>query len=143
AGALFHLGTTIVSCSAMDSFGTSTATFPVVVTDTVAPTLHLPADIVTTNPVVTYTVTATDAIDSTVTAICSPASGSTFPNGTTFVNCVAIDDHANQATGSFRVSVNVTPPSLNLPADITVSGTGFPSTAVVNFTVTTDADATV
>jgi hypothetical protein len=143
SGDLFPLGTTIVSCSATDSFGTSTATFPVVVTDTVAPVLHLPADIVTTNPVVTYTVTATDAIDSSVTVICSPASGSTFPNGTTFVNCVAIDNNANQARGSFRVSVNVTPPSLNLPADITVSGNGLPPGAVVNYTVTTDADATV
>jgi hypothetical protein len=143
SGDLFPLGTTIVSCSATDSFGTSTATFPVVVTDTVAPTLHLPANIVTTNPVVTYTATATDAIDGAVTVVCSPTSGSTFPNGTTFVNCEATDSHANQAKGTFSVSVNVTPPSLNLPADITVPGHGLPAGAVVTYTVTTDADATV
>ncbi len=143
SGDLFPLGTTIVNCTATDSFGSSVASFPVVVTDTVAPILSLPADIVTTNPVVTYTATATDAIDGPVTVICSPASGSTFANGTTFVHCQATDSHANRATGTFRVSVNVTPPSLNLPANITVAGSGFPSTAVVNFTVTTDADATV
>lgn len=143
SGDLFPLGTTIVSCTATDSFGSSIATFPVVVTDTVAPVLSLPADILTTNPVVTYTASANDALDGPVTIHCSPASGATFPNGTTFVNCFATDSFANTATGSFRVSVNVTPPALHLPANISASGTGTPSHATVNYTVTTDADATV
>jgi hypothetical protein len=143
SGDLFPLGTTIVTCTATDSFGSSLASFPVVVTDTSGPVITVPADILTTNPVVTYSVTATDAIDGPVTVTCSPASGSTFPNGTTFVSCSATDDHANTSTATFRVSVNVTPPSLNLPGDLTVSGSGFPAHAVVNFTVTTDADATV
>lgn len=143
SGALYPIGTTIVACTATDGFGSSFGTFPIFVTDTVAPVLTLPADIVTTNPVVNFTVTASDAVDGPLTPQCSPASGSTFPNGTTFVTCLAEDSHANRATGTFRVSVNVTPPSLNLPADITVHGAGSPGAAIVNYTVTTDAGATV
>ena len=143
SGALYPLGTTLVTCTATDSFSSTSATFPVLVTDTVGPVLTVPADIVTNNPVVTFTVTAVDAISGSVTPTCTPASGSTFPNGTTFVVCKAEDTHANTTTATFRVSVNVTPPSLHLPADITVPGVGNPAAAVVNYTVTTDAGATV
>ena len=143
SGAVYPLGTTLVTCTATDSFASTIGTFPVLVTDTVGPVLTVPADIVTNNPVVTFTVTAVDAISGSVTPICSPASGSTFPNGTTFVTCTAEDTHANTTSATFRVSVNVTPPSLNLPANITVSGAGNPASAVVNYTVTTDAGATV
>jgi HYR domain len=143
SGDLYPLGTTNVTCTATDSVGSAIATFPVVVADTVGPVITVPADIVTNNPVVTYTVTATDAISGPVTPICSPASGSTFPNGTTFVTCTAEDTHANETSATFRVSVNVTPPSLDLPANITVNGSGNPAAAVVNYTVTTDAGASV
>ena len=143
SGDLYPLGTTLVTCTATDSFASTVASFPVLVTDTLGPVITVPADIVTNNPVVTFTVTAVDAISGSITPICSPASGSTFPNGTTFVVCTAEDTHANTATATFRVSVNVTPPSLNLPANITVGGHGVPASAVVNYTVTTDADATV
>src|SRR5258706_127215 len=63
SGALYPIGTTIVGCTATDGFGSSFGTFPIFVTDPVAPVLTLPADIVTTNPVVSFTVTATDAVD--------------------------------------------------------------------------------
>ena len=36
---------------------------------------------------------------------CDPASGSTFPVGTTTVNCTATDGSGNKATGSFTVTV--------------------------------------
>jgi len=37
--------------------------------------------------------------------VCSPASGSSFPIGTTQVTCTATDTHGNIATGTFTVSV--------------------------------------
>jgi X-Pro dipeptidyl-peptidase len=79
--------------------------------DTVAPTLHLPADITVdaTSPagaVVTYTATATDNEDPDPSIHCLPASGSTFPIGTTTVNCTATDASGNSSRGSFTVHVN-------------------------------------
>ena len=70
---------------------------------------------------VTYTVSASDAQDGTLTPSCSPASGSVFPLGTTPVNCSVTDSGGHTATGSFTVTVqDTTPPSLNLPGNITV-----------------------
>ncbi|HEV2719129.1 MAG TPA: FlgD immunoglobulin-like domain containing protein [Thermoanaerobaculia bacterium] len=102
SGALYPLGTTVVTCSA----GSASGTFLVVVMDTVRPTLTLPANITTSNPVVTYTATASDAIDGTITPVCDPATGSTFAWGNTYVLCTATDAHANQTAGTFLVTVN-------------------------------------
>jgi hypothetical protein len=53
-------------------------------------------------------------------ATCSPASGATFPLGTTTVNCTG----SNGGTGSFAVSVVDTHgPALQLPRDFTIPGT--------------------
>ncbi len=54
---------------------------------------------------VTYTVTASDAVDGTVAVVCAPRSGSRFPLGRTRVICSATDKSANTATASFRVTV--------------------------------------
>lgn len=131
SGSLFAMGDTTVNCTQTNSFGTSTGKFLVVVTDTIRPALSLPSNINTGNPVVTYTATASDAIDGAITAECSPASGSTFPNGTTVVQCVATDAHANTAFGSF--SVTVTPPSLS---DFTASQNVYQLNAATAGTVT-------
>jgi flagellar hook assembly protein FlgD len=119
SGSQFPMGNSTVSCTMTNSFGTSNGTFTVVVTDTVRPTLNLPANITTGNQVVNYTATATDNIDGSVPVTCSPASGSTFPSGTTTVQCAATDSHANTAIGSFNVTV--VPPSLtDFPASQSV-----------------------
>lgn len=121
--------------------------------DTTAPTMTLPADITakatttgeSTGAVVTFTVTATDPDDaaSALTITCTPKSGTTFPVGTTTVNCTASDPAGNSSSGSFKVIVSppdTTPPSLNLPADITTTATSG-SGAAVTYTVTaTDPD---
>jgi hypothetical protein len=143
-GSHFPLGPTSVTCTTTDSFGSATAQFEVEVTDTVGPVLHLPATIVSTSPVVTYTVTATDNVDSAPHISCSPGSGSTFAVGSTIVSCTATDSNANSATGTFRVTVTggATAPTLIVPNDITAEATSSAG-AAVTFTATSSSDATV
>ncbi|MDD4902683.1 MAG: DUF5011 domain-containing protein, partial [Patescibacteria group bacterium] len=58
---------------------------------------------------------AIDEVDGGVAVVCKPASGSTFPLGTTTVNCSASDNHENTATSSFFVIVKDTvPPVITL-----------------------------
>jgi hypothetical protein len=149
SGSLFSLGTHTVTCSATDSFGTSSAQFLCVVEDNTPPVVTVPADITVSSPdgsaqVVTFTVTATDNIDTTVTPTCKPASGSAFPVGVTTVLCTAIDSHANYGFGSFKVSVEPAGrPIITVPDDITAEATSAAG-AAVDYTVTVDpADATL
>ena len=54
----------------------------------------------------TFSGSATDALSGVVGgASCSPASGSTFPLGSTTVTCSATDSHGNTSTGSFVITV--------------------------------------
>jgi len=137
SGSQFNLGLTNVSCSATDSGGTTSGSFVVFVTDTVPPVLTLPDDIETDNPVVTFTATAVDNLDGSVPVTCSPASGSTFPTGTTSVRCTATDSHANSATGFFNVRVTSGPPVLIVPDDIFAEATSAAG-AVVTFEIFTE-----
>jgi hypothetical protein len=132
----FPLGATTVTCTANNGQSTDTRTFPVFVQDTTAPVITVPADIVTDTPTVTFSVTATDTIDGALSVACDPASGSTFPFGTTTVNCVAVDDQLNYAYGSFTVTVTGGGvPVLTVPANINVEATS-PEGAVVTFEAT-------
>jgi hypothetical protein len=54
---------------------------------------------------VTYTVTASDAVDGQVPVTCVPRSGSRFPIGRTVVRCLATDSSANTVTARFIVTV--------------------------------------
>ncbi|HEX9457591.1 MAG TPA: hypothetical protein VGA84_00525, partial [Thermoanaerobaculia bacterium] len=54
SGDLYPIGETIVHCTATDSFGSASGSFPLFVLDTSGPTVTVPADIITGNPVVTY-----------------------------------------------------------------------------------------
>jgi hypothetical protein len=143
SGNTFPIGDTAVQCTATDASGNSTqATFTVRVQDTTPPTLSLPSDMtVSFGTPVTFSATATDLVDGTVAVDCSPASGSSFPLGTTTVECSAQDVHSNRATGTFQVTVaDQTPPVLsNVPAAISVEANG-PSGSVVNFSTPTATD---
>ena len=146
SGSLFPLGTTRVTCTATDSFGTATGSFVVYVGDTLAPIINVPADIVSGSSVVTFTVTATDNVDSSdsITVACSPASGSTFPAGTSTVVCRAEDSHANVGTNSFKVTITggANAPALTMPEDKTVEATSS-NGAPVSFVVTATNNATI
>jgi hypothetical protein len=111
SGSTFALGTTTVTCQSTDAHGnTGSATLTVHVVDTTPPTLTLPSTITVdatsaAGAVVTYTASASDSVSGAVAASCAPASGSTFPMGTTTVGCSARDGQGNTATGSFAVTV--------------------------------------
>lgn len=143
SGDSFPIGTSTVTCSATDQFGTTTGTFLVVVSDSTVPVITVPNGITTDAHVVEYNASAVDNIDGAIAVHCSPASGSTFPFGTTTVVCTADDRSLNRAIASFDITVTGgTPPSLILPQDFSIEATG--STGViVNYSVFTDAGATV
>jgi uncharacterized repeat protein (TIGR01451 family) len=81
------------------------------ITDQTSPTIACPApinvaaDLGLCGAIVSFTVTATDNSGS-ATVSCNPPSGSTFPVGTTTVNCVATDPAGNKSACSFTVTVN-------------------------------------
>jgi hypothetical protein len=121
SGSTFGLGENVVDCEATDAHSNkATSSFKITVVDTTSPTLNLPADITqeATSPsgaAVSYTATATDLVDGSITPTCLPASGSTFALGTTLVTCSATDAHGNIGSASFNVIVqDTTPPVITL-----------------------------
>ncbi len=119
SGSTFALGVTTVTCSATNAGGQSTKSFTVTVRDTMPPVLSLPAPLIAeatsaSGATVSYSASASDLVSGAVTVACSPASGSTFPLGTTTVNCSASDAAGNTAHGSFTVAVrDTTPPVIS------------------------------
>jgi hypothetical protein len=121
-----------------DGFETSSDPVVVTVADTTIPTLNLPADQTleatgASGVVATFAATATDTVDQDVTIACSPASGDTFPLGSTPVNCTATDDAGNQSTGSF-VTCTATDDAGNVTSrafSMTVRDTTAPSLSTV------------
>src|SRR6185503_18384427 len=144
SGTFFPTGTTTVAVTATDAHGNATTkTFTVTVNDTEKPVLTVPAAITVNNDagqcgaVVTFTVTATDNCPGVGTVTSVPASGSTFPVGTTTVTSTVMDFSGNTTTETFTVTVNDTEkPELTVPADITVSNDPGVCGAIVNFTTT-------
>jgi hypothetical protein len=108
SGTAFVLGHTTVTCAAQDARNNvAHSTFDVQVRDTTAPAIQVPADMtVPAGTPVTFTATATDAVDGTDPVTCAPASGTTFAAGQTVVTCTAQDAAGNQAASqSFSVFV--------------------------------------
>ncbi|WP_331527623.1 HYR domain-containing protein [Nocardioides sp.] len=150
----FPVGTTTLTCSATDKAGNKGSADPinVVVNDTTAPTLTTSANVVvgndsSTGATVKYdAATATDLVDGTVAAICSPASGTKFALGDTTVSCSATDTAGNTASVSFTVTVqDKTAPVVTVPQNIVAEATG-PNGADVDYgsvTATDDVDGTL
>lgn len=145
-GSVFPVGTTTVTVTATNPVGTSTATFDVVVKDVTAPTIASVNNINTTatseaGAIVNYILpTSTDNCSGDVTVVASPASGSTFPVGTTTVTVTATDAAGNSSTTSFTVTVALVPtgiaPSIVVPETIRVNASETSCGAVVNFAAT-------
>jgi len=93
------------------------------------PTVTVPADqtLEATGPsgaVDTFTASASSALDGSLPADCTPASGSTFPLGTSAVRCTAIDSVGNGGSATFNVTVrDTTEPAVTVPGDIAVDAT--------------------
>jgi hypothetical protein len=136
SGSMFALGSTSVTCSASDSRGNAgSASFIVQVKDLTAPTLNLPTTInnieasSARGAAVSFQASASDAVDGTLIASCSQASGSTFGLGTSTVSCSASDKAGNSASGSFTVRVvDTRGPTISTSGDLSISASG-PRTA--------------
>jgi PKD repeat protein len=96
-----------------------TAAFKLTI-DTTPPVLTVPSPLVVeattkSGAFVEYTATATDSVAGSITPLCVPPSGSTFPLGTTTVTCSAKDTAGNSAQASFTITVTPPSPSNNPP----------------------------
>jgi hypothetical protein len=143
--ATFPLGVSDVLCTAFDPATQAVAvgTFPVTVVDG-PPVVHVdaPAGGVVAEAesalgaLVSYQVTATDAVSGPLPVECTPSAPAgqpaLFPLGDTPVFCQATDGAGQTTTGTFLVHVrDTTPPALQLPASlqaIATSAQGAPVT---------------
>jgi uncharacterized repeat protein (TIGR01451 family) len=140
------------SCAATSSGGTSATVTANIKLDATAPTITVPAAITQnatslSGAVVNYTAaTAIDATSGVTVAgvSCAPASGSTFPLGTTTVNCSASDNAGNVGRASFAVTVvDPTPPVITPTVTGTAGANGwFVGPVTVSWAVT-DAQSAV
>ena len=135
-----------MTCSATDAHSNiGTASFNVVVADTTPPVVTVPANITTeaTGPsgaAATFSASASDIVDGSVTTTCLPASGSTFAIITTSVICSATDAHGNTGSASFNVSVtDTTAPVVANHGDVTAEAASSAG-AIVTFTKPTASD---
>ena len=121
--------------------GEATGAISITVVDTTAPDISTSGDLTAeaTGPagaVVNFTVMASDLVSGAVTPVCAPASGSTFPLGTTIVSVSASDAAGNISNTSFTVTVvDTTAPVITVPPDLTIEATSA-SCAVATFTTT-------
>ena len=148
--ALSPIGTTTVNVTASDTRGNAgSGSFTVMVRDTTPPVITTPGNLTTTatsasGAVVNFTVSAMDTVAGAVTATADPASGSTFPLGTTTVT-VSATDGTNAMTATFTVTVNNAAPVVavdgaELPTfatrqSVSVRRTNHTATALGNGTV--------
>ncbi len=144
SGATYPVGTTTNTFVSTDAAGnTTTKSFTVTVVDNQNPTITCPSNISvgaisTLGAVVNYTApVGTDNCSGAITTrIAGPASGSTFPIGTTTVTHRVTDAAGNTTTCSFTVTVVSAAPVINCPANISVGNTSGLCGANVNFAAT-------
>ena len=147
SGSRFPVGDTPVNVSVKDSNNAeATANFIVRVTDQTGPVISVPGTITMEASAhltpVTFTVSATDAVDGAVTAIANPASGSGFPVGDTTVQVTAMDAHSNPSSSSFHVIIEDTVPPVLAEADDVFAEASSLSGVAVTFDLPTATDAT-
>lgn len=161
SGSTFKVGETTVKCTAVDKAqNKSEKTFTVTVTapsssDTVPPTITVPVQTVSATASdssggkVDYIVTVSDNVDTSLVAVCTPASGSVFPIGNTTVTCNVKDKAGNEASEkTFAVSVtqsDKTAPTITIPSAPITATAATASGVVVSFeaSATDDVDGSV
>ena len=124
----FYLGETIVTWTAIDSFGNIvTANQTISVIDTTVPSITPPADITieaqnpTSNLVSLGIATAEDIVGVALIEVDAP---SVFSLGETIVTWVATDSSGNSATATQKISIiDTTPPVLTQPSSLQVEAT--------------------
>jgi hypothetical protein len=125
--------------------------------DTTPPALTLPGNTTVeatsaSGAVVTFSATASDAVDGARPVICKvgtntiPSSGSnftyTFPLGQTKVDCSSSDTKSNAATSSFTMTVqDTTGPVISTPSNMMTAPAADASGATVGYTAPTANDA--
>lgn len=146
SGSTFAIGSTTVTCTAADAAGNAaSSTFMVSVTNT-APTFTAPANRTVeatsaAGAAVTYTASGTDAEEGPIAAVCAPASGATFPLGSTIVNCTVTDRVGAAVSASFTVNVvDTIAPSIATTTNISAAATSAAG-AVVTYTAPATTDA--
>jgi hypothetical protein len=142
SGSVFPVGTTPVEVIATDVSGNAdTCYFDVTVNDTEPPVAQCPGDFDVGVDQGECTATISFAIDATdncsgVTVSADPASGSTFPIGTTPVEVIATDASGNADTCYFDVTVSdADPPVALCPGDINVDNDAGQCGAIVSFAI--------
>ncbi len=121
AGNLFPKGLTTVTYTTQDAAGnTATASQTVAVIDDTPPVITCPANVVASglcSTVVSYPDPVATDNCSSVSLVCVPPSGATFPIGPTTVTCTATDASGNQAVCSFTVTVTGGTPATCAPIE--------------------------
>ena len=141
SGSTFPRGVTVVQCCATDAAENSAScSFTITVNDTQAPVLTCPLNITQPAPAgqcsatVTYSPpTVSENCGAAPTPVCNPPSGSSFPIGTTTVNCTATDMASNVGACSFTVTVTGNQFSITCPANITATTTQAQCVAAVTY----------
>jgi len=132
SGSFFPVGTTQVTLT--DSAGSPSCNFTITINDTQPPAITCPSDVFLLTPVPTaVNFAAPQSSDNCpgIATVCTPASGSTFPIGSTLDSCTTTDASNNTGTCTFDVE-------LENPADLAVikNDTPDPVEAGANLTYT-------
>lgn len=144
SGACFPIGTTTVTCTAVNPCGTNTCSFTITVRDVPPPVITCPSNITVALPCgsncvpVSYTPTV---VNGTLMG-CNPPSGTCFPLGLHVVTCRATNICGDLAGCEFTVRVidgQGHAPGITCPQDITVTTcntncqvVNYPAPVVVN-----------
>ncbi len=144
SGSVFPVGTTYVTATATNDFGSSSCSFGIYVNDADSPVISCQADITgvvatsAAGAVVNYTIpVGTDNCTvANTTRIAGLASGATFPIGVTTVTHRVTDAAGLTAECSFNVTVTGAAPAITCPANISVNNTTGQCGAAVTFAAT-------